>query len=80
MDSEDWDGLTVCARDGTALGSSRWRATRSNCMRPCDRSRALRRHRATRAAGRMGDATTAVALRQGVAAVSGAGNDEESPP
>jgi hypothetical protein len=80
MDSEDWDGLTVCTRDGTCCGSSRWRATMSSCMRPSDLPRARRRHCATRPACRTGDAATAVALRQGAAAVTGADNDEERPP
>ena len=43
----------------------------SRCMMPCDLPRALGRHRATRLAGRMSDATTADALRQGAGAVSG---------
>jgi hypothetical protein len=80
MDSEDWYGLTVRTRDGPCWGSSRWRATMASCMVPRDLPRAPRRHRATAPAGRMGDATTAVALRHGAAAVSGADKDEESPP
>ena len=59
----------------------------SRCMMPSDLPRAIRRHRTTRSAGRMKDATTAVTLSQGAGAVSGkergqypGGNGEESPP
>jgi hypothetical protein len=50
METKDWDGLTVCARAGTVLGSSHWRATSSSCMMRCESStQNERRHHCRRA-------------------------------